>query len=350
MSHDPSYDADSSLRAVSSPPTAVPGGRADASLETDGQEAPPPPAREDGLVDGLSKRSSGFDAYWMIDWSSSNTPKKGEDSLWAALLQWENGVARLTTKNHLTRAALTAEIAATLAGELAGQRVLVGFDFALGLPAGTASALGLATEAGAWRAVWDRLAADVQDDDSNKNNRFAVAAAWNAAITGGFGPFFGCPPRLPASITKTLSTTQKGVFEYPVAAKAGGNLARTRRVDDLAGSATPWFVYGGANSVGGQTLVGIPRVAQLRKMVSDSAVWPFEADAEKARVVFAEIYPSLFYTRVRGRGPARIHDREQVAETAVALAGLDANGELTALFAAPTAEARVEEGWILGVR
>ena len=77
---------------------------------------------------------------------------------------------------------------------------------------------------------------------------------------------------------------------------------------------------------------------------------PFEADAEKARVVFAEIYPSLFYTRVRGRGPARIHDREQVAETAVALAGLDANGELTALFAAPTAEARAEEGWILGVR
>ena len=43
-------------------------------------------------------------------------------------------------------------------------------------------------------------------------------------------------------------------------------------------------------------------------------------------------------------------DREQVAETAVALAGLDANGELTALFAAPTAEARAEEGWILGVR
>jgi len=53
---------------------------------------------------------------------------------------------------------------------------------------------------------------------------------------------------------------------------------------------------------------------------------------------------------VRGRGPARIHDREQVAETAIALAGLDASGELTALFAAPTAEARVEEGWILGVR
>lgn len=115
----------------------------------------------------------------------------------------------------------------------------------------------------------------------------------------------------------------------------------------------PQFVFGGGNSVGGQALVGIPHVSRLRALHADARVWPFETGARlptrsEARVVVAEIYPSLFHTREETA--TDIHDRLQVIATAKALARRDAEGTLAELFAAPVAEESVlyEEGWILG--
>jgi hypothetical protein len=130
-------------------------------------------------------------------------------------------------------------------------------------------------------------------------------------------------------------------------------LERTRLVDRCGKTAsTPWFVYGGSNSVGGQALVGIPHVARLRQALPDARVWPFETGARlppraDARIVLAEVYPSLFHVRQHGR---EVHDRLQVTATAIAFARMDADGLLGKLFAVPRMDAALhEEGWILGV-
>jgi hypothetical protein len=59
-----------------------------------------------------------FDAYLMIDWSASSIPRTGADSIWWALLEWENEAtgdpqrsdapAHLVTGNCATRATLDA--------------------------------------------------------------------------------------------------------------------------------------------------------------------------------------------------------------------------------------------------
>ena len=298
-----------------------------------------------------------FDAYWMIDWSSCSQPTAGADSIWWALLRWERGVARIETENCCTRSALAKGISARLRGELRDARVLIGFDFPFGYPGGFARALGhsgLASEA--WRSVWTRLEKAVQDDDNNANNRFAVAANINTEVSGSFGPFYGRPAVQDVATTRTLSTKQNGFFEYPLTTLRGPRLARVRETDRRGGTAsTPWFVFGGGNSVGGQALVGIPHVARLRAQHEDARIWPFETGARlpsraEARLVLAEIYPSLFHAREKTS--TDVHDRLQVIATAKALARHDVAGTLGDLFAAPSAEESVlcEEGWILGAR
>jgi precorrin-8X/cobalt-precorrin-8 methylmutase len=334
---------------------AIPSARTSA-----GSAARTTPAAPKGEVEELrleDGRAPAFDAYWMIDWSSCSEPTSGADSIWWALLRWERGVARIETKNCPTRSALAKGISARLRGELRDARVLIGFDFPFGYPRGFARALGHRGEATeAWRSIWTHLERDVLDDDRNANNRFAVAAAMNAEVSGSFGPFYGRPVLKDAATTRTLSTKQSGFFEYPLTTLRGPRLARVRETDRRGGTAsTPWFVFGGGNSVGGQALVGIPHVSRLRAQHEDARVWPFETGARlpsraEARVVLAEIYPSLFHTREKTG--TDVHDRLQVIATAKAIARHDAAGTLDDLFAAPAPDASVlcEEGWILGAR
>src|SRR5262245_60527212 len=92
-----------------------------------------------------------FDAYLMVDWSAAAVPTVGRDSIWYAL----RAGRRERCANLPTRAAAQATLRALLLrlrGE--GQRVLVGFDFPFGYPAGFAAALGL----GDWRRLWRFLA------------------------------------------------------------------------------------------------------------------------------------------------------------------------------------------------
>jgi hypothetical protein len=298
-----------------------------------------------------------FDAYWMIDWSSCSEPTSGPDSIWSAVLRWDAGAARIETENCCTRSALAKSVDARLKGDLRDARVLIGFDFPFGYPRGFARALGYAGDGtGAWCAIWTRLEKDIKDDEDNANNRFAVAAAINAEVTGAFGPFYGRPASLDVAITRTLSARKTGFFDFPLATRRGPSLARVRETDQRGATAsTPWFVFGGGNSVGGQALVGIPHASRLRAQHRDARVWPFETGARlpsrtDARVVIAEIYPSLFHTREKTK--TDVHDRLQVIATARAMARQDSNGTLADLFAAPVAEDAVlyEEGWILGAR
>ena len=299
--------------------------------------------------------SPAFDAYCIVDWSAASVPKTGADSIWMALFRWADPEPSLEVMNCRTRHSLAAELTVRLCGPLAGQRVLVGFDFPFGYPRGFAAALGHRGPPGtAWTTVWSTLDDAVRDDARNANNRFEVAARLNAQVSRGFGPFFGRPNVVASRVAAHLPTRQRGSFEFPLRTRSGPTLERDRLADRRAKTAsTPWFVFGGANSVGGQALVGIPHVARLRKALPDARIWPFETGAllparGDARIVLAEVYPSLFYARQDG---AEVHDRQQVIATARELARCDADGSLEKLFAAPGTDpaAVQEEGWILGV-
>jgi hypothetical protein len=297
--------------------------------------------------------SPSFDAYCIVDWSSASVPRTGKDSIWLAVIRW--GEPEVEAVNCPTRHSFETEITGRLGGPLAGRRVLVGFDFPFGYPRGLAAALGhRGPPEKAWSAVWRTLREAVRDGEDNANNRFEVAARLNARVSGGLGPFFGRPANVPSHVSAHLSPGHRGFFEFPLRTRGGATLDRVRAVDVRGKTAsTPWFVYGGANSVGGQALVGIPRVARLREAFPGARVWPFETGArlpsrEEARIVLAEVYPTLFHRR---RDDGEVHDRQQVVSTARELARRDAGGSLASLFAAPGTDAAVlrEEGWILGV-
>ena len=241
-------------------------------------------------------------------------------------------------------------LACLIAGELdAGRRVLVGFDFPFGYPAGVAERL---TGKASALALWDWLAERIEDGPDNDSNRYAVAAAINAAYPG-IGPFWGRPTKWSYPTIPVRASARSRQESQPP----------ERRIADrhAKGAKTVWqLAYAG--SVGSQMLLGLPA---LKRLVTDpriagrAAIWPFETGlrAPDAPAVIAEVYPSLLRNEVRARqGDNEILDSAQVRVNAEAFARLDARGGLALLFAgAPhltPAERRIvetEEAWILGL-
>src|SRR5207248_2501180 len=97
-----------------------------------------------------------FDAYVFVDWSARNVPSPARpcaDTIWIGEYAPGDGAPRETycptrqgATDHVFRA-LSRHVAA-------GRRVLVGFDFPYGYPAGLAAALGLAGPEPAWLRTW----------------------------------------------------------------------------------------------------------------------------------------------------------------------------------------------------
>ncbi|HTO96194.1 MAG TPA: hypothetical protein VMK66_04040 [Myxococcales bacterium] len=288
-----------------------------------------------------------FDAYLMVDWSASSRPERGKDSVWWCEGSWQRGRLRTGDPiNSRTREEAMSALAARLRSLVAERRsVLVGFDFPLGYPRGFARALGLAGKP--WRAIWDELSRLIRDDQpAFSNNRFQVAAALNRRLQGK-GPFWGCP----ASAQCAALRMSKG--RMPCVRLEEFRLAERRRPGPKSG----WqLFYNG--SAGSQALLGIPHLARLRDqpaLSAASAVWPFETGPllpprvrGRARVVYAEVYPSL-YAAVRR--PGEVKDSAQVRALVRHFAARDRAGTLDADFAAPAGagDAWREEGWILGV-
>ena len=258
-----------------------------------------------------------FDSILIVDWSANNRPKLGRDSLWYCLRSRDGSI---TTKNPATRERAMAEIT-EIASSQSG-RVLIGFDFPFGYP-------GMP-----WRAAWDEIASLVTDGPDNANNRFWVAEEMNRRLTGGPGPFWGCPPMHASEFLTTTQPAQRG----------------PSRLTDRRGAQPVWKLsYQGAP--GGQSILGIPRVMKLREALHDSAIWPFETGLRvpRERVVIAEVYPSLIRLAA---GPGQVKDQAQVQTLASHFA---TSGNLPLYFAPPLSDpdrARVEqeEGWILGMR
>ena len=270
-----------------------------------------------------------FDRVIVVDWSARSAPspaRPSADAIWLCVHDGEDGGGE--PEYHRTRAAAMARVAALL--DHPG-RILLGFDFGFGFPRGLARRL---TGRDAGLDLWDWLADRIEDGPDNRNNRFEVAARINAAFPG-VGPLWGRPagldlPDLPA----------RG------RARRGHGLTDRRAVDERVRTAQPVVKLYTTGSVGSQTLLGLPRLARLRRDRPDLRVWPQETGfaVPDARIVLAEIYPSLF-------APADhpIRDAGQVVATAAALRAAP-----EAWFTAPATiddadRVAAEEGWILGV-
>ena len=295
-----------------------------------------------------------FHTHIVVDWSARSRPspaKLTKDAIWWAVARICGGEIIVASPEYArTRHEALDRLARIISGELAqGRRVLVGFDFPFGYPAGVATHL---TGVASALALWDWLAAQIQDGPDNDNNRYVVAAAINAAYPG-IGPFWGRP-------------TTWSYPTIPVRASARSrqeSRPSERRIADhhAKGAKTVWqLAYAG--SVGSQMLLGLPA---LKRLVTDpriagrAAIWPFETGLRTpdAPAVIAEVYPSLLRGDVRARQSEKeILDSAQVRVNAEAFARLDAGGGLAPLFAgAPhltPAERRIvetEEAWILGL-
>ncbi len=292
-----------------------------------------------------------FDAYVMVDWSAAASPTTGRDSIWYACYRRDGGVLeRSLLVNAPTRAAATAELIALFAeliGE--GRRVLAGFDFPFGYPAGTARALQL--DGVPWKAMWEHLAEQIRDDGANANNRFAVGAGFNRRISGGGFPFWGSPhnaaPHDGLPRRKPRPHGEREPAEWRLAER------RHRSLNSV------WqLAYTG--SVGSQSLMGIPRVRQIRnhpKLARSARIWPFETGlrtlSRPTKLVLAEIYPSLVPPHDH---PGLPKDAGQVTAMAERLGALDDAGRLAALFAGDPGlmpderrAVETEEAWVLGL-
>ncbi len=131
--------------------------------------------------------------------------------------------------------------------------------------------------------------------------------------------------------------------------RIGHGFAERRACEDLIRTAQPvWKLYT-TGSVGSQTLLGLPRLAQLRARFGEAcAVWPFQSPDRP--LVLAEVYPSLLSDQVAATVAsehAAIKDEVQVRLLARALLGMAGDGSLAQAFEVP-APAR-EEAWILGL-
>jgi precorrin-8X/cobalt-precorrin-8 methylmutase len=285
-----------------------------------------------------------FDTFVMVDWSAANVPRTGRDSIWICWHAPDGERLENPSTRHAARGLLSDLLAASTAR---GERVLLGFDFPFGYPLGFAARLGLSGPP--WRAVWDEIARLIEDDEQNVNNRFDVAAAFNERVSGGQFPFWGCPAR---PLRRCLGPKHHRSHEQ-------NGLAERRLIDEYMRGAQPCWKLLGAGSVGGQVLTGIPVVRALRddpRWRDSTRIWPFETGLgvpAEARVVMAEVYPSLWDV-------ARIDDEPkdaaQVRSVARFFAERDRAGELATLFAGDPwldreqrSRVATEEAWTLGV-
>ena len=284
-----------------------------------------------------------FDRYVVVDWSAHSTPKLGRDSIWIGVC---DRTGQVSTTNLATRRSAEAHLVELLEHDPAAT-TLLGVDFSLGYPAGTAAALGLSGVP--WSATWATIAEAIRDDDRNSNNRFAVAAGFNERMTGSPAPFWGCPP---SAAGTCLATTKPRHVE---------SLGEFRAVEAVLRSTghrpfSSWQLLG-AGAVGSQSLVGIPVLERLRTRFGDRLdVWPFTTGfhlpiSARSAIVVAEVWPSMIDVVVTGE---ETRDAAQVAATATWLATAAAASELEAMFSPSISQgvataACAEEGWVLGV-
>jgi len=288
-----------------------------------------------------------FQAYVMVDWSAAAKPATGPDSIWIGVLK-RNVRFQMAFEAHNPPTRHEAEtLLNTVLDDLQRkrERTLVGFDFPLAFPRGTAAALKLNGEP--WRAMLEFVAREVKDKPNNLNNRFQVGAKMNRLMTGEAFPFWGAPERDAQATLSTKRPREHGPNDLP----------EFRLCEQAIKGPTPiWKLYY-QGSVGGQALTGLPVIKRLREK-REVKLWPFETGWRpltadmlgETHAVIAEIYPAMSATKPSGR---EVKDEAQVRAACERFNALDEKGQLSPLFGPSKEDARREivereEGWILG--
>lgn len=316
-----------------------------------------------------------FDVYMMVDWSSASAPTRGADSIWIAELAAEPTRAKPIVRNCPTRYVAYQYLIERLASAVeAGQRVLLGFDFSLGYPAGLIKALRL----GSWLELLEMFGHEVRDDDRNRSNRDQFASKVNSLLSddasnGTPGPFWGCHAN---ATTDWLKSKRVGSFEFPYRGLKEYRLSERNASQQGFRPQSVWKLNQGV-AVGGQTILGLHYVSKLRfdcpQRAEQLRVWPFETgwqtdtgpiDAKhqisNSQIIVTEIFPSLlgFDTRTKDQldSGEMCRDEAQVTMCVRHARQLDRAGRLRSCFERPEglsdSEATVaerEEGWILWV-
>jgi molybdopterin molybdotransferase len=252
----------------------------------------------------------------ILDWSAAGSPKTGRDSIWIGSAERGrgSGVITQTSQNPATRKAAEAALGQMIAQSLdAGQRLLVGVDFALSYPAGFLRQIMGREDA---LGFWDHLAAQITDDTRNQTNYRSIAGQMNLAISGAVpmpGPFWGNGQKSETpGLPRRKPPLPRGLAEFRGCEAAVSGPNRPKSVWQLAG----------AGAVGAQSLTGLPMLSRLRRRFAGQiAVWPFEPVGDSA-VVLAEVYPSILSAKVRAAlaaDPALVPDQAQVLLLARAL-------------------------------
>ncbi|MEO1658673.1 MAG: hypothetical protein AAFR65_13240 [Pseudomonadota bacterium] len=278
-----------------------------------------------------------FDVYVMTDWSAASSPTKpnGPNTIWSACLV--DGAVKI--RNFTTRMAAMASLTQQLelwVGE--GKRVMAGFDFSFGYPAGAAAAI---TGEASWRALWSTLEQRVTDDERNANNRFDVADAFNRNVFASEPKFWGRP----TSRADLTALPAKKHVTY-------GGIAEHRLAERFFPRAQPVWKMFTTGSVGGQSMMGIKHLEQLRRsprLKDHVLIWPFETGFDRhlpssPRVVICELYPSAFVIDCQ---EGEVLDQAQVRSVVEELAARDAADHLRPLLAPPPGVTPEEEALML---
>ena len=262
-----------------------------------------------------------FDRFVVVDWSGGNDtgPRPRKDAIWLC----ENGNEPEYLRNRVMAEARLRDLIQDAVQR--GQRLLIGFDFPFGYPAGFARAL---TGCDDPFAVWDWIEKHLRDSPKS-NNRFALADRINAKFPG-VGPFW-------------FNATKQEFDHLPRKdTRAGHGMTENRACDARAKGAFACWQMGGAGAVGGQVFSGLAVLNRLRRDLP-VAIWPFQT--LDAPVAFVEVWPGLINDVVRSaQSLGGIRDAHQVKLLARALSALPPSrlAEMLGVDAP-------EEGWILGL-
>ncbi|MFM8311210.1 MAG: cobalamin biosynthesis protein CbiG [Ilumatobacteraceae bacterium] len=292
-----------------------------------------------------------FERFVIVDWSAASSPVTGADSIWSVTKDARIGDGQVV--NHPTRADARHHLIDVLTTS-PGTRTLLGIDVSLGYPAGFAARTGIdEATTPPWLATWQHLAASLDDDRRNRNNRWQVAADLNRRLGT---PHFWGAPAAHAGPHLTRTKPARTVAHLPDLRAAEARLARLGH--------RPFSIWQllGVGSVGSQSLTAIPVMHHLRThplLVDRCAVWPFETGLclpARPDIVITEVWPSSLDQALIDAESHPVKDARQVMALARLLAAEQAAGSLAAWFEPNSgddldaAAVIAEEGWTLGVR
>ena len=237
-----------------------------------------------------------FDEYIIIDWSAANSPQTGSNSIWICSQR------RLATKrksHQLQNIATRLEAIDWLKHHLCesiqlSQKILVGFDFPFGFPAGTASALGM--QGSKWQSIWKFLFDGFVDNHKNQNHRFDLAEDFNQRLTGEAFPFWG----------NVRDEKRKYLVRRGRRPHMQNDVAEKRLVEKYVPKAQPVWKLAGIGSAGSQALTGIPAVYydMIRSLQKNYLICHLETGLcfdPSAQVIIAEITHQSFLCPIKGR-------------------------------------------------